>query len=167
LTVADSNAIDAPQTVTVTVRIGTVSVDVAPGGSRDVDFKTSSLVNSTVTPKDDWLQVVLLGAGSFRFDYPYRIAFHPSASTPQGNYNGSVALSGGSNPQDNQTVPVLMRVTSQPIGAPSTDRLVVRLAEGSPALQYPFSPFVSLNNAGQGPLTVSDTSVSGGNRSEE
>jgi len=162
LTVSDPNAVDAPQTVTVTVRIGTVSVDVAAGGSREVEFKTSSAVFGTPTPAVDWLKVIGTAFGSFRFDFPSVIRFEPTAGMPAGNYNGSVAISGSSNPTDNATIPVTMRVTTLPIAVPSTDRLVIRLAEGSPPLQYPFSPFVSVSNAGQGSLTVSDTAVSGG-----
>lgn len=162
VTVSDPNAVDAPQTVTVTVRIGTVSVDVAPGGAREVEFKTSSAVASTVTPANDWLAASGTAFGSFRFDYPNVIRFQPAATMAQGNYNGSVTIAGSSNPTDNVTIPVAMRVTTQPIAVPTTDKLSIRLAEGSPALQYPFSPFVGLTNAGQGTLTVSDTAVSGG-----
>lgn len=164
LTVSDPNAVDAPQTVTVTVRIGTVSVDVAPGGSRHVEFATSSFVSATPTTQSggDWLSVVTTAFGSFRFNFPYRIQFQPPASMAQGTYNGNVAISGGTNAADTTTIPVSMRVTTLPIAVPSTDRLVVRLAEGAPALQYPFSPIVTLANAGQGTLTVSNTAVTGG-----
>ncbi len=165
VTVADPNAIDAPQTVTVTVRIGTVSVDVAPGSPRDVSFVTSSFVSATPTTQSggNWLGVVTDAFGSFRFNFPYRIQFHPASGMAQGTYGGTVAISGGTNPADNQNLPVSMRVTTLPIAVPSTEKLVVRLAEGSPALQYPFSPIVTVSNAGQGALTVSDTSVTGGN----
>jgi uncharacterized protein (TIGR03437 family) len=165
LTVSDPNAVDAPQTITVTVRIGAVNIDVAPGGARDVPFTTSSFVLTTPTTQSggNWLSVVTDAFGSFRFNYPYRIQFQPAADLAQGAYAGSVAISGGSNPADNTTLPVSMRVTTLPIAVPSTEKLVVRLAEGSPALQYPFSPIVTISNAGQGALTVSDTSVTGGN----
>jgi uncharacterized protein (TIGR03437 family) len=165
LTVSDPNAVDAPQTITVTVRIGPISVDVAPGGARDVPFTTSSFVLTAPTTQSggNWLSVVTDAFGSFRFNYPYRIQFQPAADLGQGTYAGNVAISGGSNPADNTNLPVSMRVTTLPIAVPSTDKLVVRLAEGSPALQYPFSPIVTVGNAGQGSLTVSDTSVTGGN----
>jgi len=164
LTVSDPNAVDAPQTITVTVRIGQVAIDVAPGGARDVMFTTSSFVIATPTTQSggNWLSVVTDAFGSFRFNYPYRIQFQPAADLGQGTYSGTVAVSGGSNPADNTTLPVSMRVTTLPIAVPSTDKLVVRLAEGSPALQYPFSPFVTVGNAGRSALTVSDTSVTGG-----
>jgi uncharacterized protein (TIGR03437 family) len=162
VTVSDPNAVDAPQTITVTVRVGPVSVDVAPGKTRDIEFRTSSAVASTPTPANDWLTVAGTAFGSFRFDYPNVIRFQPQASMAQGNYNGSVTIAGSSNATDNVTLPVAMRVTTQPIAVPNTEKLTIKLAEGSPALQYPFSPYVALSNAGQGTLTVSDTTVSGG-----
>jgi uncharacterized protein (TIGR03437 family) len=164
LTVNDPNAVDAPQTVTVTVRVGPVSVDVAPGGSRAVEFRTSSFVGASPTTQDGgkWLTVVTSAFGSFNFNYPYEIQFHPSSGMAPGSYSGSVVIGGGSNPADNQTLPVSMRVTTLPIAVPSTDRLTVRLAEGAPPLLYPFSPTVSVTNLGQGSLAVSSTAVSGG-----
>jgi uncharacterized protein (TIGR03437 family) len=164
LTVSDPNAVDAPQTVTVTVRVGRVSVDVAPGGARDVQFTTSSFVGAVPTTSDGgkWLTVVTTAFGSFNFNYPYNIRFRPAADMAQGTYSGSILIGSSSNPADNQTLPVSMRVTTLPIAVPSTERLTVRLAEGAPPLNYPFSPTVTLSNAGQGTIAVSDTAVSGG-----
>jgi uncharacterized protein (TIGR03437 family) len=163
LTVKDPNAVDAPQTVTVTVRVGPVAVDVPPGGARDVDFVTSSFVNAQPTTQSGgpWLTVITDAFGSFRFNFPYRIQFHPTDGMAQGTYSGSVAITGGSNSADNQTIPVSMRVTTLPIAVASTDRLTVRLAEGAPPLLYPFSPTVSVSNAGQGTLTTTATTTTG------
>lgn len=159
LTVSDPNALDAPQTVTVTVRIGTASVDVAPGGSRDVEFRTSSFVSGRATPAGDWLSVVGTGFGSFQFDYPNLIRFTPAASMPQGNYQGSVAISGGSNEADNQTIPVAMRVTTQPIAIPQSDRFRIRVAEGGPKLEWPISPLFAFTSGGQAALKVDTPTV--------
>jgi uncharacterized protein (TIGR03437 family) len=160
LTVKDPNAVDAPQVVTVTVRIGTIAVDVAPGGSRDVLGTVSSPVFGQ-SSNPDWLSLVLLDSGSFRFNYRYNVHFQPAATMAPGTYPGSVTITGSATASDNQTLPVSMRVTTLPIAVPSTDRLTVTLAQGAPPLIYPFSPFVQLTNAGQGTLTVSDTSVIG------
>jgi hypothetical protein len=164
LTVSDPNAVDAPQTVTVTVRIGTLSMDVAPGGSRNAEFAASSFVAATPTTQSggNWLSVITTAFGSFRFNFPYRIQFQPPASLAQGTYNGAVAISGGTNAADTTTIPVAMRVTTLPIAVPSTERLRVRLAEGAPPLQHPTLPPITLSNAGQGSLTVPDIAVSGG-----
>src|SRR5262249_2030295 len=152
----------APQTVAVVVRVGPVDTYVAPGGARVVKFYASSFLTPKVTTTDGgkWLSMALDGTGSFRFNYYYPIILSPPASMTPGNYTGSITTTGGSNPVDNQTLPVTMRVTSQPIGEalvsttfgpqPTPDRLTLRLAQGAPALSYPFSPVVLLNNAGQG-----------------
>lgn len=163
LTVKDPNAVDAPQTVTVTVRVGAFSATAAPGVRRDdLTFATYPPAIAQTPSKDTWLSVVSNGSGSFRFNYPYQVVFQPAASMPEGSYASSVTISGGSNAADNQTIPVNMQVTAKPIALPSTDRLVVRLAQDAPALVYPFSPIVSLSNVGAGTLTIQDTTVSGG-----
>lgn len=158
VTVSDPNAVDAPQTITVTVRLGGVDVHVAPGGSRDVSMATSSMVTSRATTQDgnSWLSLVLDGTGSFRFSYPYRIHVQPPAAMAEGVYNGSLSTSGAS-AADTQTIPVTMRVTAQPIAQATPDRLSVRLAQGAPAL----AAGVSVANVGQGSLSVSGASVTG------
>lgn len=49
VTVSASNALDAPQTVTVTVRIDGVDVYVAPGSSRDIPFTASKPLTWSAT----------------------------------------------------------------------------------------------------------------------
>jgi uncharacterized protein (TIGR03437 family) len=173
VTVSDPNAADAPQTVAVVVRVGPVDTYVAPGGARVVPFYASSFLTAKPTTTDGgkWLTMALDGTGSFRFTYYYPIILAPAASMPAGNYTGSITTTGGSNPTDNQTLPVTMRVTAQPIGDPLATttfapqpvpgRLTLRLAQGAPPLAYPFSPIILLNNAGAGTLTVTDTAITG------
>jgi uncharacterized protein (TIGR03437 family) len=173
VTVSDPNAVDAPQTVAVVVRVGPVDTYVAPGRTRVVPFYASSFLTPKVTTQDGgkWLSMALDGTGSFRFNYYYPILLSPSVSMSAGNYNGGITTTGATNPTDNQVLPVVMRVTTQPIGEPlvattfspqpTNDRLSIRLAQGAPPLAYPFSPVVLLNNAGQGTLTITDTTVTG------
>jgi uncharacterized protein (TIGR03437 family) len=158
-----SNVIDAPQTITVTVRIGGVDVYVAPGSSRDVSFTTGSQVTWVATTQDGnrWLSLVVDGSGSFRFTFPYKIHVAPPAGVTSGTYTGSLAISGSALAADNQTVPVTMRVTTQPIAQPSPDHVTVRLAQGA----APLAMQISLANLGQGSLsfgTVSATTSDGG-----
>jgi uncharacterized protein (TIGR03437 family) len=158
-----SNVIDAPQTITVTVRIGGVDVYVAPGSSRDVSFTTGSQVTWVATTQDGnrWLSLVVDGSGSFRFTYPYKIHVAPPAGVTSGTYTGSLAISGSALAADNQTVPVTMRVTTQPIAQPSPDHVTVRLAQGA----APLAMQISLANLGQGSLpigAVSATTTDGG-----
>src|SRR4029077_12966365 len=93
--------------------------------------------------------------------FPYRVRFQPVTGMALGNYNGSIAVT-SSTTAENQTIPVTMRVTNQPIAQASTDRLRVRLAQGAPPLAPPFSPGVFVSNVGQGTLAIQSESVSGG-----
>jgi uncharacterized protein (TIGR03437 family) len=158
-----ANVVDAPQTITVTVRIGGVDVYVAPGSSRDVSLTTNSSVTSVATTQDGgrWLSLVVDGSGSFRFTYPYKIHVAPPAGVTSGTYTGSLAIGGSALAADNQTIPVIMRVTTQPIAQASPDQVTARLAQGA----APLAMQISLANLGQGSLTigaVSATTTDGG-----
>ena len=134
--VTDPNAVDAPQTITVTVRVGGIDLYVAPGTSREVTISTTSSVATRTTTQDGsgWLTVSLDGTGSFRFSYPYRVKLQAGNSQAQGTYTGSIVTSGSPFAPDNLTIPVTMRVTAQPIAEASPDQISVRLAQGAPAL---------------------------------
>ena len=158
VTVTDPNAIDAPQTITVTVQIGgavpaAVDLYVAPGGTNDASFSTNSQITGRATTSSggSWLSLVLDGSGSFRFSLPYRIHLAAPSTMDVGNYTGTLATSGSSFSADNKTIAVTMRVTNQPIAQPSTAHVTMRLAQGAP----PSPVNVILNNVGQGSLTVS------------
>lgn len=164
VTVSDPNAVDAPQTITVTVQIGgavpgSLDVYVAPGATRDLGFSTNSQLGTTVSTNDGgpWLSLALDGAGSFRFSYPYRVHFAPTAGMGQGTYPATITTAGSSFAADNKTIQVTMRVTTQPIAQPSTDRLRVRLAQGAPV----YTTAITLTNLGQGTLQVQDAKTSG------
>ncbi len=167
-----ANVVDAPQTITVTVRIGALTMYVAPGSSSDVSFSTHSPLNGSASTQDGnrWLSLAQDGSGTFEFTFPYKIHVAPPASMAQGTYNGSLITSGSSFPPDNQTIPVTMHVTTQPIAVPYPDSVLpakyedhgpARLAQGASPLAMQISP----NNVGQGTLTmgaVSATTTDGG-----
>jgi uncharacterized protein (TIGR03437 family) len=164
VTVSDPNAVDAPQTITVTVQIGgavpsSLNVYVAPGATRDLDFSTNTQLGVTVKTNDggSWLSLALDGSGSFRFPLPYRVHFAPTASMGQGTYSATVTTAGSSFAADNKTIPVTMQVTTQPIAQPSTNHLVVQLAQGAPA----YSTAITLANLGQGSLRIQTAKTSG------
>ena len=167
VTVADNNAgvVDAPQTITVTVAIGgqvpsSVDVFVAPGQSRDVSLTTNSSFVGTAKTTDggQWLSLAVDGTGSFRFLFPYRIHIAPSASMAPGTYSGTLTTSGSSFAPDNKSIPVTMRVTTQPIAQASAGRISVKLAQGA----SPVTRSVTLTNVGQGSLTLSGAVTNGG-----
>ena len=158
-----SNVVDAPQTITVTVQIGALNVYAAPGSSSDVSFSTNSQIQGIATTQDGnrWLSLALNGTGSFRFTYPYNVHVAPSASMAPGTYNGSLAISGSSFAPDDQTIPVTMHVTTQPIAQPSPAQVTARLAQSA----APLAMQISLHNLGQGSLSfgaVSATTTDGG-----
>lgn len=167
VTVSDSDpkTVDAPQTITATLQVGgsvpsSVDVYAAPGGTRDVSFKTNSQINGTTTTQDGgpWLSLALDGAGSFVFPVPYRIHLAPPASMPLGTYTGAVVTSGSSFAPDNKKIPVTMRLTNGPIAQGPAGRFRARLAQGAP----PLSTTIPLASVGLAPLTVQSVTASGG-----
>ena len=112
VTVSDPNAVDAPQTITVTVQIGGAVPPPStstwrPAHARDLGFSTNSQIGATVRTNDGgpWLSLALDGTGSFRFSFPYRIHFAPSAAMAQGTYPATIATSGSSFTADNKNDP--------------------------------------------------------------
>ena len=166
VTVADNDAsvVDASQTITVTVAIGgavpsSVDVYVAPGTARDVEFSTNSQFVGIAKTNDGgpWLSLSVDGTGTFRFLFPYRIHVAPSATMPSGTYSGTLTTAGSNFALDNKSIPVTMRVTTQPIAQASSSHVQARLAQGAP----PLTTAVSLSNLGQGTLTLQGALVNG------
>jgi uncharacterized protein (TIGR03437 family) len=165
VTVADPNAIDAPQTITVTVQVGTSVPDkadffAAPNGSPDtLDFTTGSRLTSNITTQGggNWLVVSQAGGGSFQFTIPYRISANPTG-LPVGSYSGSIVTSGSTSTADNKTIPVTFRITADPIAGYSTTPLTFRIAQGSPKQ----TQYASITNRGQGTLNITGATPSGG-----
>jgi uncharacterized protein (TIGR03437 family) len=162
VTVTAPNAIDAPQTITVTVQIGgalakDVHINIGQGKSADFKFYTNKFLDLTKTKSSaTWLSVVLDGVGSFTFGVPYHLHVAAASNMPLGDYNATASLAGSADPIDNRQIGVFIHVTDQPAAALSTDKLTQRLAQGAP----PLAAFVGLNNLGLGTLKVSDVQVS-------
>jgi uncharacterized protein (TIGR03437 family) len=77
-------------------------------------------------------------------------------------YNGTLAVAGSAVASDNKSVPVTMRVTSQPIVQADPTSLRIKIAQSTPAQ----TAYVSLSNRGLGALSLSGvtaTTSSGGN----
>ena len=153
LTVRDPNAIDAPQTVTVTVQAGGGVPDnaqffVAPGRTAELPFATNAAVDGRNAPA--WLSLALEGGGTFRFIYNYRLVAN-AQNLAAGSYSGSITTSGSSFAADNKTIPVTLNVTNSPIAAPAPGALRFRIPQGGGK----FAQFVTVNNRGLGALAVS------------
>ncbi len=161
VTITSPNAIDAPQTITVTAAVGgsipsSLTVYVAPGGSQDVPFTTNSMVSTQAKTSDGgaWLTVALQGTGSFRFVLPYDIHIAPLASQTSGSYTGTITTSGSTFAGDNKTIAVTMQVTSQPIAQASAGQESFTLAQGAAPVTIP----IAVANKGQGTLTIQSAS---------
>lgn len=152
VTIDDPSAVDAPQTVTVTVQVGGSVPDklemyAPPGETVKTTFTTSSELRGQST--QPWLTLMLDASGSFRFNYPYRIQAS-AAGLAEGTYTGKVTVTGSTFSPDNKTVDVSLKVTSQPIARVTPDQAGIRLAQGSPKqIQW-----LALANAGRGDLTL-------------
>jgi uncharacterized protein (TIGR03437 family) len=156
VTLSDPNAVDAPQFITVTVQIGGNVPDkleffVPPGGSASSAFTTASAV-TTSTTGGPWLSIATDGAGSFKFNVPYRVTATALSGMGVGDSNGTVTLSGSSLAADNKTFPVIMHITTQPILQTSTTTVQFRAVQGSTTKQ---TIPVPVTNAGQGTLSIS------------
>ena len=164
VTVSDPNAIDAPQTISVTVAVGgsvpdSINLFVAPNGSSDsAIFSTNNIVQSTVSPANSWLSFSFSGNNSFATTLPYRILAKHQPGMAEGAYNGTVTIAGSNVAADNKAVAVALRVTTQPIIQLSATSLRARAAQGA-AKQL--KRFV-YSNRGQGSLTLGDVTASGG-----
>ena len=163
---ANPNTADAPQTITVTVQVGggvpsALDVYVSPGSVSDTVFSSGSPFlsgSATTTDGSNWLSLALTSTGSFQFAYPYRIRVAPrDANNAGGVFTGSLVTAGSSFAADNKTIPVTMRVTTQPIAQASPASVTARLAQGAP----PSTSYVALVNAGQGTLTAQSVSSTG------
>ena len=167
VTDASPSTVDAPQTITVTVQIGSsvpssLNVYVAPGGVNDTTFSVPSgnfSGRATTSDGNNWLSLALTATGSFQFSYPYRIRVAPQpGNAAGGTYTGTLVTTGSTFAGDNKSIPVTMNVTTQPILQASPASLSVRLAQGAP----PYTAYISLVNAGQGTLTVAGVGATGG-----
>ena len=158
ITVGDPNAIDAPQTITVTAEIGGNVPDqlvlyAAPGGSATAKFTTNQYVNTPVSTQNGqpWLAVAGNGVGSFNFGVTYTISAAPQSGTAAGDTHGSIGVSGSSFAPDNKTVDVLLHVTTSPIAAASLPSLAFHIAQQTSKQ----TQTLAVTNAGSGALVVS------------
>jgi len=163
VSVTDPNAVDAPQSISVTVQMGggvpdQASFFVAPNGSSDVlGFQTNSALsfNTATASGGNWLSMAALPAGSFDFVRSFEITAQHIQGLPEGSYNGTVNVTNSAFQPDIKAVPVTLQVTSQPIAVLNAAALAYRVAEGS----LPFDKYLTFNNRGLGVLEISAINV--------
>ena len=154
ITVSDSNAWDAPQTVAVVVQVGgplaaPTTLVVPPGGTASTTFSTNSA--TTVTSDSPFLTVTLDSAGTFVFPRRYKITGRSSVTGEQ-LQNGNITITGGA-AVENRTARVTLRTTTQPILSwtpAETERVQFRVIQGAAAQKQ----YLAYKNVGQGTLTL-------------
>ena len=130
ITLNDPNAVDTPQQIFVTVSIvgvpSSLSFYVTPAAANPIvtsgseaatPIFTQSKVATTVTTQSGgkWLTVTTGASGSVPFGVSYYVQAAAQVGQLAGLYNGSVAIVGSANPNDNKTVAVAMNITTAPI----------------------------------------------------
>ncbi len=160
---SDPNAVDAPQTITVTVQVGggvpdSIDLYVPPASSASTTFTTGSRFTSTVAspPGGPLLSIAATGGGSFTFAYSYQVTATAAASVPENDYRGSINVLTSTFLGDIKPVPVTIHVTSQPIAVPSPASVQFRVAQGAPKLDK----WVQFTNAGRGTLAITGAAAS-------
>lgn len=162
ITVADPNAIDAPQTITVTVQVGgavpdSIDFHITPGGSQEYVIRANNLLGliATTDSGGDWLSLPSEGGGSFRFNFNYRVVARHLEEMAEGQYTGSLNVFNSVVNEDNKLVPVTLTVTSGPI-LDIAEELFHRLGDAGP----PMSGWLTLSNRGWGDLQASEVATS-------
>ncbi|HYM11160.1 MAG TPA: hypothetical protein VEU62_10520 [Bryobacterales bacterium] len=169
ITVSDPNSYDAPQTVRVTIYVnGDVPTKLdlylppAAGTKDSATFQTPAggppSLKPTTQAGGNWLAVSSSGMGSFQFLYTHTVQVAVQNGMAAGDYAGSVAVAGSTFAADNRSFPVTLHVTAQPIARVSAQQLELTAVAGGAAAQRT----VAVANGGQGTLTVSGATASGG-----
>jgi uncharacterized protein (TIGR03437 family) len=169
VTVSDPEAVDAPQSVRLTVYVnGNVPqrldfyLPPEAGASESVMIQTPGgpppALRATTQSGGNWLAVSTSGLGSFQFLYTHRVTATVQSGMAAGDFNGSVAISNSSFAGDNRAVPATLHVTESPIARPATSLLQFRGVQGGAALEVP----LAVANGGRGTLTLSGATASGG-----
>jgi uncharacterized protein (TIGR03437 family) len=164
VTIADPNAIDAPQNITVTVNVGggvpdSITLYVPNNGTPvSQSFSTGGRVTPTVNQPagGPTLSLALPSAGSFASTFSYTLTAQASSSVATQTYNASLVVSGSPIANENKTVPVTLNVTSGPVASPSPASLSFRVATNA----VKETKYLLVNNPGAGKLTISGATAS-------
>ena len=161
LTLSAPNAIDSPQTLTVTVQVGgdvpgNLAFYLAAGGSTSTSFTTSAGATAKISANTPWLTVT----SSMEQDViTFTVQAKASSSMAAQAYNGTITISGSKFAPDNKAVSVVLNVTTQPIAHLSSNTVSFTIAQGANQQSTP----VAVTNAGQGTLTVSGVTAAAAN----
>ena len=162
ITLSDPNAVDSPQTITVTAQVGgdipnNLTFYLAPGGSASTTFTTNGPIQTTLS-NAPWLNVST-AANASNGSYVTTVKATASSSMATMPYNGTLTISGSSFGADNKQIGVTLNVTSQPIAQSSSNTLTFNIPQGAQSQ----TDNVAITNAGQGTLAVSGVTATAAN----
>ena len=164
VTVTAANAIDSPQTISVTVLMGggvpaSLNLYVPPGGSTSTTFSASAGLNAIPTNPSGGLTLAVLseGGGSFQTTAAYQVtATAPASTTPETSYSGHITVATSPFSPDVKTVPVTVNVTAMPIGVLVQPSIQFNVG----ATAAPVSKWIQLGNAGESAVAITGATVS-------
>jgi uncharacterized protein (TIGR03437 family) len=161
VTLTDPNAVDSPQSITVTVEIGgdvpgNLAFFLAPGGVSSSTFTTGSTVKTAVSGGTPWLTV---SSATSQGVTTVTVQAKASSGMAAMAYNGTVTISGSTFAPDNKQISVVLNVTTEPIVQLSSSTVSFAIAQGANKQ----ATAVAVTNAGQGTLTISGVTAAAAN----
>jgi len=162
--VSAPGAVDAPQSVPVTIYVGgnapdDVDLYVPPvaGAGDQIDFQTPAGAAPALAAAGTFLSVTSSNLGSFKtIPHTHRILGRYSAGLPAGENASSVTIAGSSYGPDNKTFPVSLHVANGPIAQLNTRAVLFRATQGVAVADQG----LVVSNRGQGSLSVASIDVS-------
>ncbi len=148
-TVTDPNAIDAPQSITVTIVVGSGSTIpdqldfYLPPGGGGTAILYAGCPSTVITNPPGGLQITVatsvglngtFGVGVPCADKDSQVRVSTPPNTPLGDYVGSVEFSGSLLAVDNRTVPVNVHVTTNPVASADPAAVFFRMAQADPKM---------------------------------
>ncbi len=162
ITLSDPNAVDSPQTITVTAQVGgdvpgNLTFYLAPGGTTSTNFTTNGPITAKVA-NASWL-TTSTSANAANGSYVTTVTAKAGSSMAATDYNGTITISGSSFAPDNKQIAVSLNVTTQPIAQASSSSLSFNIPQGGQAQ----TDAVGVTDAGMGTLTVSTVTATAAN----
>jgi uncharacterized protein (TIGR03437 family) len=162
VTLSDPNAVDSPQTITVTAQVGgdtpgNLTFYLAPGGTTSTTFTTNGPITTKVG-NAPWL-TTSTSANAANGSYVTTVTAKAGSSMAATDYNGTITISGSSFAADNKQIAVTLNVTTQPIAQASSSSLSFNIPQGGQAQ----TDAVGVTDAGMGTLTVSTVTAAAAN----
>jgi uncharacterized protein (TIGR03437 family) len=172
VTVTAVNAIDSPQSITVTVQIGggvpdAIDFYVGPNGPSPAPFTfyaANGLTTAVANPQISFFQISLYGVDPPTFSTAWGTARYAAAvvragGTPETSITGSFQVTTSLFPPDvGKNVPVTLNITAMPIVDLTPPSLSFNVAQGASPVQKE----IVLRNFGTSPLVVTEAAVSSG-----